>query len=196
MSLIVAVTGASGAIYAKRFLEVLVEKRILVNLLISDAGRIVLQEELGLTVDGLLAGLGHPECVGLESVKNIASPLASGSCPTDGMAVVPCSMGTLGNIASGTSANLIHRAADVCLKEKRPLVLVPRETPLNAIHLENMLKLSRAGAVILPAMPGFYHRPKSLEEAVDFIVGKILDILKIEHALFERWKEKSWNPLK
>ncbi len=114
---------------------------------------------------------------------------ASGSAAADAMIVVPCSMGTLGRISAGLSGNLLERAADVMLKERRTLLMVPRETPVNSIHLENMLRLSQAGAIILPAMPGFYHGPQTIEDLVDFVVGKILDQLEIEHSLFTRWGE-------
>ena len=121
------------------------------------------------------------------SPKDFTAPIASGSYPTQGMIVIPCSMGTLGAIAAGVSQNLIHRAADCTLKEGRKLVMVPRETPLNAIHLENMLKLSRLGVRIVPAMPGFYSGAKSLEDMIDFMVGKVLDQFEFEHALYPRW---------
>jgi 4-hydroxy-3-polyprenylbenzoate decarboxylase len=119
--------------------------------------------------------------------RDLTAPVASGSYPVAGMAIVPCSMGTLGAVAAGTAQNLIHRAADCILKEGRRLVLVPRETPLNAIHLENMLKLSRAGARIVPAMPGFYAGAQALDDLVDFMAGKVLDQLEVEHALYPRW---------
>jgi 4-hydroxy-3-polyprenylbenzoate decarboxylase len=114
---------------------------------------------------------------------------ASGSAAADAMIIVPCSMGTLGRVAAGLSGNLLERAADVMLKERRPLLLVPRETPFNNIHLENLLRLSQSGAVILPAMPGFYHGPQTIEDLVDFVVGKILDQLDVQHSLFIRWGE-------
>jgi 4-hydroxy-3-polyprenylbenzoate decarboxylase len=124
-------------------------------------------------------------------LHNYAAPIASGSFRTKGMIVIPCSMGSLSGMAIGASGNLIERAADVMLKEKRPLVIVPRETPLHQIQLENMLTLSKAGATILPAMPGFYHNPTTMEELIDFVVGKALDVLGVEHELFKRWGSES-----
>ena len=129
----------------------------------------------------------HLEHVGCD---DLFAPIASGSSVPDAVIVAPCSMGTAGRIAAGLSGNLIERVADVALKERRELLLVPRETPLNAVHLENLLKLSRTGAQVLPAMPAFYHRPQSVAELVDFVVGKILDNLGIDHALFTRWGEE------
>jgi len=119
------------------------------------------------------------------------APVASGSNPPDAMVICPCSMGTLAAVACGLADNLIERAADVMLKERRPLILVPRETPLSAIHLENMLRLSRAGAVILPANPGFYHHPDSVQDLVDFVVARVLDLLRVQHRLMPRWGEKA-----
>ena len=124
------------------------------------------------------------------------APVASGSNPADAMAICPCSMGTLAAVACGLADNLIERAADVMLKEQRPLVLVPRETPFSAIHLENMLRLSRAGAVILPANPGFYHHPTRLEDLVDFVVARVLDLLRVEHQLTPRWGDERHEPEK
>lgn len=183
MRLIVAITGSSGVIYGVRLLEVCRELGIETDLIVSQAAERILGLGVGKTVDDLrkLATRSH-------SPTDLAAPLASGSVPTDGMVIVPCSMKTLGALASGVTADLISRAADVTLKQNRPLVLVPRETPLNLIHLENMVKLRRAGAIILPAMPAFYHRPKDIAGLVDFIVGKILDVLKVEHQLYQRWR--------
>lgn len=182
-NLIVAVTGASGAIYAQRLLRALPRDQFDIFLVSSDAGRLVYELEIGrpLAEDVPPGTRSFPE-------SDFTAPFASGSFPCAGMAVVPCSMGTLGAIAAGLSRNLVHRAADVCLKERRPLVLVPRETPLGRIHLENMLRAHEAGATILPAMPGFYHRPGSVEEIADFIVARILDRLGIEHSLVPPWE--------
>ncbi len=175
MKILLAVTGASGAVYGLRLLEVLKEKNVETECIVSDAAKKLIKHET----------LKIPECY---SEKDIEAPFSSGSSALDAMVVVPCSMKTLSAIANGFSHNLITRSADVAIKEKKKLVLVPRETPLSAIHLENMLKLARLGVVILPAMSGFYHRPKKVEDLVDFIVGKILDSLGIENELYKRWK--------
>lgn len=190
--IVIAITGASGTVYARRLVEELVRHGLRIHLIVSDAGAIVLRQELQIKVDlenfdpGLL--VEDSETVCYHHYSDITAPVASGSFPIRAMVVVPCSMGTLGSIASGISGNLIERAADVTLKERRPLILVPRETPLNAIHLENMLKLARAGACIMPAMPAYYHLPRSISDQVDFIVGKILDQLGIENDLSPRWE--------
>ena len=183
MHLIVAITGCSGVIYGVRLLEACRKLGVETDLIVSQAAEKLLELELGKTIKDIrkLATRNY-------SQDDIAAPLASGSVKTDGMVIAPCSMKTLGAIASGIADNLITRAADVTLKEGRPLVLVPRETPLNLIHLENMVKLKRAGATILPAMPGFYHKPKEILELIDFIVGRILDVLGVEHKLYRRWQ--------
>lgn len=180
---VIAITGASGVIYGKRLLEVLMEKGIEVHLILSRAGRLVVREELGLEPESLerLASRAYDP-------EDLKAPLTSGSFRVDAMIVVPASMKTIAAIASGYSDNLITRAADVALKEGRPLILVPRETPLSPIHLENLLRLSRMGAIILPAMPAFYHGPRKIGDLVDFIVGKILDRLGLDHALYSRWE--------
>ena len=182
MRLIVAITGASGVIYGKRFLEALKEKNVETHLIISKAGEKMLQYELGVARRDLerLASHVYDEDI-------LTAPIASGSFITDGMAIIPCSMKTVAGIAHGYSENLILRAADVTLKEKRKLVIVPRETPLNAIHLRNLLELAMQGVAVIPAMPAFYHKPEKIEDLVDFIVGKVLDTLGIEHNLFKRW---------
>ncbi|MGB7210656.1 MAG: flavin prenyltransferase UbiX [Pyrinomonadaceae bacterium] len=197
MELTVAITGASGTIYAQRTLQLLAQSGAVktINLIMSGTAATVAQVETG-------ANLREPdaakinEWLGLESdsnlirfwrLDNFAAKPSSGSNKQAGMIIVPCSMGTLGAIASGAGTNLIHRAADVCLKERRKLVLVPRETPYNAIHLENMLKLSHAGASILPASPGFYHRPKSIEALVDHLCFRILDQFDIPHSSKSQW---------
>ncbi len=191
---IVAMTGASGAVYGVRLVKVLLEMGHRIALVISEPARLVIREELGIGLKSLtrredLTPLFGTELSLLEaySPKDFAAPIASGSYPTQGMVILPCSMGTLGAIASGVSQNLIHRAADCVLKEGKKLILAPRETPLNAIHLENMLKLARLGVRIVPAMPGFYSGTKTLEDAVDFVVGKVLDQWEIPHALYPRW---------
>ncbi len=183
MHLIVAITGCSGVVYGVRTLEVCKQLGIETDLIVSRAAEIVLKLELGKTIDEL-----RELATRCYSPDDLAAPPASGSYPVDAMTIVPCSMKTLGAIASGVTADLVARTADIMLKEGRPLVLVPRETPLNLIHLENMLKLRRAGATILPAMPAFYNKPKVIPDLVDFIVGRILDVLGIEHQLYRRWR--------
>ncbi|GAB4299098.1 MAG: flavin prenyltransferase UbiX [Methylophaga sp.] len=193
-----AITGASGAPYARRLLEVLLQSDITVHLMISAAGRIVLADELDWKlparvgdIQSLLVEQFHclPEQLQIYGEQQWSAPLASGSHRVATMIVCPCTMGTLSSIASGQSNNLINRAADVMLKESRKLILVPREAPFSAIHLENMLKLARLGVCILPPSPGFYHRPTELAELVDFVVGRILDQAGIEHQLTPRWGE-------
>ena len=183
MHLIIAITGCSGVVYGVRLLEACRKLGVETDLIVSQAAEKLFELELGKTIKDIrkLATRNY-------SQDDIAAPLASGSVKTDGMVIAPCSMKTLGAIASGIADNLITRAADVTLKEGRPLVLVPRETPLNLIHLENMVRLKLAGATILPAMPGFYHKPKEILELIDFIVGRILDVLDVEHKLYRRWQ--------
>lgn len=180
--LIVGVSGASGAIYAYRLIQVLADSGIEVHFVASKAGLEVLEYECGLTMVQLTQ-MVHK----IYDVNRIDSAIASGSFPCESMVIVPCSMKTLGSLANGIAGNLLTRAADVTLKEGRKLVLVTRETPVHAIHLENMLKLSHAGARIVPACPGFYHRPQTIEELVDMLVGKICDTLNVDNDLFERW---------
>lgn len=193
--LIVAITGASGAIYGRRLVEVLVRQRVPLYLIVSDPAKIVMAEELGIkwhdnaSALTTLWGGAALEWITVFSNKDFAAPVSSGSHRTRGMVIIPCSMGTLAAVASGVANNLIHRTADVMLKERRPLVFVPRETPLSEIHLENMLKLRRMGASMVPAMPGFYAGTPTIEGLTDFVVGKTLDQLGIEHELFARWKE-------
>jgi len=191
-----AFTGASGLPYGLRLLECLIAASARVYLVYSPASQIVARQELDLTFPTQPAAAAaffaqrysaKPDQLTVFGREDWFSPVASGSNPADAMAICPCSMGTLGAIASGLADNLLERAADVMLKERRPLVLVPRETPLSTIHLENMLKLSRAGAVILPPAPGFYGHPQSIEDLVDFVVARILDQLGVDHALGPRW---------
>jgi 4-hydroxy-3-polyprenylbenzoate decarboxylase len=204
MEFTVAITGASGSIYAQRTLLHMAASGVVerINLIMSQAATTVAKVELGVDLtsgDGATINrwLGLPadsRLIHLHRLDNVAARPSSGSHPQEGMVIVPCSMGTLGAIASGAGTNLIHRAADVTLKENRRLVLVPRETPYNAIHLENMLRLSRAGAHIIPASPGFYHRPQSIEALVDHLVFRILDHLSVPHSEATRWlglKEQS-----
>jgi len=178
---IVAITGASGAPYARLLMYTLASK-VDIHLVASEAGRTVYELEIGKPLQEDL-----PSGIAVYREHDFAAPFASGSFLSAGMVVVPCSMGTLGAIANGISRNLIHRAADVCLKEGRRLVLVPRETPLNAIHLENMLRLSRAGAVMLPAMPGFYHRPRVVDDLVRFVGARIREQLHLPQTLVPPW---------
>ncbi len=201
-SYIVAITGASGAVYGIRLIEELLKRGGALDLIVSPTGFILLKDELGLdaskeTEKAIRAFILKRKKGKAPALKgslrytpagDLTAKFASGSALRKKMIICPCSMGTLGRIASGVSGNLIERAADCVLKERGELVLVPRETPLNAIHLENMLRLSRAGAVILPAMPGFYSRPRTIDDMVDFVVGKALDILGIENSLYKRWR--------
>jgi flavin prenyltransferase len=180
--LIVAITGASGAPYVRMLLHTLAAE-LHIHLVASQAGRMVYELEIGKALADDL-----PDGVSVYSEKDFTAPFASGSFLSEGMVVAPCSMGSLAAIANGISQNLIHRAADVCLKEGRRLVLVPRETPLNAIHLKNMLTLSRAGAIILPAMPGFYHQPQKVDDLVKFIVARIIEQLHLPQTLMPPWE--------
>jgi 4-hydroxy-3-polyprenylbenzoate decarboxylase len=195
-----AFTGASGMPYGVRLLECLIGAGVRVYLLYSQAAQIVARQEMDLALParareaesffaqrfgaapGQLCAFGREEGF---------APVASGSNPADAMVICPCSMGTLAAVAQGLADNLIERAADVMLKESRKLVVVPRETPFSAIHLENMLRLSRAGAVVLAANPGFYHHPKSVADVVDFVVARVLDQLSLPHTLTPRWGEPS-----
>ncbi|MXZ00587.1 UbiX family flavin prenyltransferase [Candidatus Poribacteria bacterium] len=193
--LIVGITGASAGIYGIRLLEVLTQHEdIEVHLTISASGARALSEELQIEIDlnnfelESLIGISSPRVI-YHHESDIAAPIASGSFRTEGMIVVPCSMGSIACIATGMSRNLIQRAADVCIKERRKLVLVPRETPLSPIHLENMLKLAQIGVCVLPAMPGFYHFPKNVDDLLNFVVTKILDQFDIDTKLIQRWKE-------
>ena len=180
--LIVAITGASGAPYARKLLHVLCEQNFHVYLVASSAGKLVYKLETGKTLEEDL-----PSGARLYDEKDFTAPFASGSFLSEGMVIVPCTMGTMAAVANGISQNLIHRAADVCLKENRRLVIVPRETPLNRIHLSNMLRLAEAGGIILPPMPGFYHHPQSIDDLVNFVVARILDQLHIPQTLITPW---------
>lgn len=222
MSIVLAITGASGSIYAIRLLQVLLAAGRNVELTISPAGVQVMRQELDLSPDlekfeleqilppeselsaetklGAISASSSNVLSSIFSESDIqrgavnyhrytdfSAGIASGSFPTDGMVICPCSMGTLASLANGLSANLVHRAADVHLKERRKLIVVPRETPLSGIQLDNMKRLADAGAVILPAMPGFYHNPVSIHDLVDFVVGRICDQLGVKVDLFQRW---------
>jgi len=225
-SFVVAITGASGATYALRLVETLLAAGCDVHLSVSEAGRILLAEELGLDVDldhftpsmlrldagesirdpklhilrGMAGisgdssnvlgmGAGEPGAVHYHHFRDLRAPISSGSFPTDGMVVCPCSCGTLSAIVHGASVNLIHRAAEVHLKERRKLILVPRETPLSVVQLRNMLSAAESGAIILPAMPGFYHGVTLIADLVDFVVSRICDQLGVANMLIPRWGE-------
>lgn len=180
--IVIAITGASGVVYGKRLLEVLNDLGEETALVVTDPAKIILDYELGIKDEDLkkLASEYYLP-------KDLTTSINSGSFKFEAMAIVPCTMKTLSAIANGYANNAVTRAADVTLKERRKLVIVPRETPLRSVHLENMLKVSNEGGIILPAMPGFYHRPKNNNELVDFLVGKILDVLGIDNNMFERW---------
>jgi len=191
-----ALTGASGAAYGLRLLECLLAAKIPVYLMVSQAGHVVLRMESGLEVparpeeaEGWFSRhfAAQPGQLRVFGRQQWTAPVASGSSPPRAMVVCPCTTGTLASIAAGNSGDLIERAADVMLKEQRKLVLVVRETPFSPVHLENMLRLARMGAVIMPANPGFYHQPQSVADLVDFMVGRILDHLQVEHSLTPRW---------
>jgi 4-hydroxy-3-polyprenylbenzoate decarboxylase len=191
---ILAITGASGAIYGLRLLQYLLEQEQPIELLISKAALQVMKQENGLTFNDELKtellehlGLSLLAPLTVHSLTNYGSSVASGSYRTMGMAVVPCSLGTLGAIASGLTENPIHRAAAVCLKEKRKLMLVVREMPFGHIQLKNMLAVSEAGGIVACASPGFYHQPKTVSDQIDFVVGRILDQFDFDHQLFKRW---------
>jgi 4-hydroxy-3-polyprenylbenzoate decarboxylase len=195
-SIIVGITGASGSVYGQRLLARLNASPEVsrIDLVISQAGARVVGEELSLNVAGTdrrvvreLLGEDSEKLI-VHSANDIGASIASGSYLSDAMVIVPCSMSTLGAIANGASRDLVHRAADVVLKESRPLLLVPRETPLNVIHLENMLKLARLGVRILPAMPGFYHHPKTIDDLVEHFIHRLLDHLGVSHEQQTRWE--------
>jgi 4-hydroxy-3-polyprenylbenzoate decarboxylase len=192
----VALTGASGMPYGIRLIECLLGSGARVQLLYSQVAQIVAKQEMDLALPARAAELqaafsgrfnAQPGQLEVYGRDEWFAPLASGSSPPDAMVICPCSMGTLAAVAAGLAQNLIERAADVVLKEGRKLVLVPRETPFSVIHLENMLKLARAGAVILPPNPGFYNHPQSVQDLVDFVVARVLDQIGIEHQLMRRW---------
>jgi 4-hydroxy-3-polyprenylbenzoate decarboxylase len=198
MSVVLAITGASGAAYAVRLLEMLLAAGREVHLTISPAGQAVIEHELGLKVNldaFRISDLFRDErrvssskgTIRYHHHQDVMAPIASGSFLTHGMVVCPCSGGTLAAIAHALGTNLIHRAAEVHLKERRKLILVPRETPLSLPQLDNMKRATEAGAVVLPASPGFYHGPMSISDLVDFVVARICDQLRVEHSLMRRW---------
>ena len=184
---IVGITGASGSVYAVRLLEELLKTGAEVHLVVSKNGSQVMRFETGQSISGALAD-GCSGTLLVHDHDDLFAPISSGSFHVDGMAVIPCSMTTLGEIASGSSRNLLGRAADVCIKERRKLVLVPREMPLSTIHLRNMLSLSELGVMILPASPGFYHRPQTIDDIVNFVVSRVLSALGIENDLYQKWR--------
>ncbi len=189
---IVGISGASGACYGIRLIQCLLEEGIHVHGIITDAGWRVLREEHDWDASHREQTLqthfgGRRGQFTYYASANIGARIASGSFHTAGMVVVPCSMGTLGALAHGLSDQLIERAADVIMKQKRTLIIVPRETPVHALHLQNMLTLAQMGVHIVPASPGFYHRPATMEELIDFLVGKILDVMGLPNALYTRW---------
>ena len=184
MRVVVSITGASGVIYGIRLLEELKKNDVETHLIISSIARDIIEYESDYTVADVeeIADYSYDE-------KDLNAIVNSGSFSFDANVVIPCSMKSLSSIASGYGDNVVNRVADVTLKERRTLILVPRETPLRTIHLENMTNISREGGIILPAMPGFYHKPESVDDQINFIIGKILDILNIENDLFTRWKQ-------
>jgi len=194
---VVGITGASGSIYGIRLIEVLLQMNYEVHLVITEAGWRVLKEELGWETTRRAAALEQRFGDAVAEARlvfhpnaDIGASIASGSYRVQGMVIVPCSMGTLASISHGISDNLMTRAADVMLKENRKLLIIPRETPLHAIHLENMLTLARLGVRIIPAMPAFYYKPQTMDEMIDFLVGKVLDNMTIEHDLYRRWGDE------
>ncbi len=193
---VIGISGASGAIYGVTLLEHLLKEQHQVYLILSQSARLIIREELGWEW-----GRHFSETLAVLSSKypgeqliycdegDMTAPVASGSVPTSGMVVAPCSMKTLAGIAHGFSSNLIGRAADVTLKERRPLVLIPRETPLHRVHLKNMLTVSEMGAILLPAMPAFYNHPKTIDDLVRFVVARALDLMGVKNTLSTRWNE-------
>ena len=197
-NVVLAITGASGVAYGLRLAEELLRASVRLTVLISRPGFAVLKEECGLVLEGDARGVRETLCrhFGVDAKQlahyaedDLFAPIASGSAAPDALVICPCSMGTLARVATGVSGNLLERCADVMLKEHRRLIMVPRETPLNEIHLENMLKLSRMGVRMIPAMPAFYNHPRSLDDLVDFVVGRVLDDIGIAHRLVRRWGE-------
>lgn len=183
MKVVVGISGGSGAIYAVSLLKALKELKVETHLVVSTMGEYVMEHETGLGLEDLksMASYFHDN-------KNLAAPIASGSFKVDSMVVIPCSMKTLSSVANGFSDNLLARACDVSIKERRNLILVPRETPLSPVHLENMLKLSKMGVTIFPPSPGFYNHPETLEDIVINMTGRILDMLNIDNNLVNRWE--------
>ena len=191
---VVGITGASGSIYGIRLIRELALRKHHIDVVITSAGKQVMKEELGIS-----SFKTETDKLGLSKIKgqftiwendNFEAPFMSGSSAPEAVIIIPCSMGKLAAVANGISNNLLERTADVALKERRQLILVVRETPFSLIHLENMVKVVRAGAQILPAMPAFYHHPKTIDDMVNFVVGKVLNLLRIEHNLFKGWRRE------
>lgn len=195
--ILTVITGASGALYAKKFIEIINELGKKQTIIISNPGKEVLKHELNdkfprenekiLNFIKKEWKLPQPELLKIAAVDSFKAPVASGSNAADFMVVIPCSMGSAARFAQGVSTNLIERAFDVMLKEKKEIIIVPRECPLNQIHLENLLKLSQLGVDIIPAMPAFYQKPESISDLRDFLVGRVLEHLGINHSLYEKW---------
>ncbi|MFH1025772.1 MAG: UbiX family flavin prenyltransferase [Nitrospirota bacterium] len=190
---VIGITGASGSIYGVRLIHELVSRKHHVDVVITNAGKKVMEEELGISgskeIENLLISQKKFQ-IRIWENDDFSAPFMSGSNAYEAVVIIPCSVGKLSAIANGISGNLLERTADVALKEKRPLVLVIRETPLSLIHLENMVKVAKAGAQVLPAMPAFYHHPKTIDDMVNFIVGKVLNLLRIEHNLLKGWRSE------
>ncbi len=192
--IVVGITGASGAQYARRLIECLCDAEVEVDLVVSPNGKRLLHDELGIKDLSATALLGRRcDRLTIHSYRDVGAKLASGSCPTDGMIVCPCSSNTLGALAAGLAGNLLNRAAAVTLKEMRRLIVVPREMPISRIDLLNALRLSKAGAIICPASPGFYMMPETVDDLVDFVVGKLLDLVNIPHRLKTRYEGPMTN---
>lgn len=183
MEIVIGISGASGSAYGVRLLEILSETDIMTHLVMTTAAKQIIEIETDYELS-YVEGLADA----VYDENDFTAPIASGSHRYDGMIVAPCSMKTLGEISGGMSDNLLGRVADVCLKERRKLILMPRETPLNQIHLENMLRLERAGGIILPACPGFYSRPKTIDDLVNSMAGRALDLMGIDNNVYKRWE--------
>jgi len=190
---VIGVTGASGSVYGIRLIRELALRKHHIDVVITNAGKKVMEEELGVTGQEAIEKLlfsSKRQRVRVWENDDFTAPFMSGSNAYEAVVIVPCSVGKLAAIANGISNNLLERTADVALKERRKLILVVRETPLSLIHLENMVKVTRAGAQILPAMPAFYHHPKTIDDMINFVVGKVLNLLRIEHDLLNGWRER------
>lgn len=195
--IVVGITGASGAIYAQRFIAQLSAANVETHLVVSPLGQRLLHDELGMEGVDLAAlagrGRGNNHHITLHHYRDVGAPIASGSFVHDGMVIVPCSNNTLAAVAGGMSDNLLHRAAGVALKERRRLVLCHRETPLSLIEIRNMAQVTEAGGIIAPANPGFYMLPQTIDDLVDFVVGRLLDLVGVEHDLNMRWERSAAN---